>query len=208
IAVSCAGVGWAGRVVARDGTPHDLDLFSTVISINLIGTFNVLRLAAAAMAGTEPTETSERGVIVNTASIAAFDGQIGQIAYATSKAGVVGLTLPAARDLASVGVRVVTIAPCTFDPPILAIPPVTQRQAPADAHHITVEAASDLRGVGPHLHQQQLRGPRRGVGHERQPADPHLVAQQRLERADGDGTGGGVDVEHVTALAGGHAEAP
>src|SRR5439155_15627916 len=129
IAVSCAGVGWAGRAVARAGTPHAPDLFSTVISINLIGTFNVLRLAAAAMAGTEPTETSERGVIVNTASIAAFDGQIGQIAYATSKAGVVGLTLPAARDLASVGVRVVTIAPGTFDTPMLAMLPESQRQA-------------------------------------------------------------------------------
>src|SRR5947209_5286635 len=120
IAVNCAGVGWAGRVVARDGTPHDLDLFSTVVSINLIGTFNVLRLAAAAMAATEPTETGERGVIVNTASIAAFDGQIGQIAYAASKGGVVSLTLPAARDLASVGVRVCTIAPGLMDTPMLA----------------------------------------------------------------------------------------
>ena len=129
IAVNCAGVGWAGRVVARDGTPHDLDLYSTVISINLIGTFNVLRLSAAAMAAAEPTESSERGVIVNTASIAAFDGQIGQIAYASSKAGVVGLTLPAARDLASVGVRVVTIAPGTFDTPMLAMLPETARQA-------------------------------------------------------------------------------
>src|SRR6266513_745130 len=126
IAVNCAGVGWAGRVVARDGTPHDLDLFSTVIGINLIGTFNVLRLAAAAMAATEPTDTGERGVIVNTASIAAFDGQI---AYASSKAGVVGLTLPAARDLAAVGVRVVTIAPGTFDTPMLAMLPESQRKA-------------------------------------------------------------------------------
>jgi NAD(P)-dependent dehydrogenase (short-subunit alcohol dehydrogenase family) len=129
IAVSCAGVGWAGRVVARDGTPHDLDLFSTVLQINLIGTFNVLRLAAAAMAATAPTETTERGVVINTASIAAFDGQIGQIAYASSKAGVVGLTLPAARDLASVGVRVVTIAPGTFDTPMLAMLPEPQREA-------------------------------------------------------------------------------
>jgi NAD(P)-dependent dehydrogenase (short-subunit alcohol dehydrogenase family) len=129
IAVSCAGVGWAGRVVARDGTPHDLDLYSTVISINLIGTFNVLRLAAAAMAAGEPTDTGERGVIINTASIAAFDGQIGQVAYASSKAGVVGLTLPAARDLAAVGVRVVTIAPGTFDTPMLAMLPEAQRQA-------------------------------------------------------------------------------
>ncbi|MGH9010635.1 MAG: SDR family NAD(P)-dependent oxidoreductase [Acidimicrobiia bacterium] len=129
IAVNCAGVGWAGRVVARDGTPHDLDLYSTVISINLIGTFNVLRLAAAAMTAGEPTDTGERGVIINTASIAAFDGQIGQIAYASSKAGVVGLTLPAARDLAAVGVRVVTIAPGTFDTPMLAMLPEAQRQA-------------------------------------------------------------------------------
>jgi NAD(P)-dependent dehydrogenase (short-subunit alcohol dehydrogenase family) len=129
IAVNCAGVGWAGRVVARDGTPHDLDLFSTVISINLVGTFNVLRLAAAAMAANEPTaDTGERGVIVNTASIAAWDGQIGQIAYAASKAGVVGLTLPAARDLSSIGVRVVTIAPGTFDTPMLAMLPEAQRQ--------------------------------------------------------------------------------
>ena len=127
VAVNCAGVGWAGRVVARDGTPHDLDLFSTVLNINLVGTFNVLRLAAAAMARHEPGGDGERGVVVNTASIAAFDGQIGQIAYAASKAGVVGLTLPAARDLAAVGIRVVTIAPGTFDTPMLALLPQEQR---------------------------------------------------------------------------------
>jgi NAD(P)-dependent dehydrogenase (short-subunit alcohol dehydrogenase family) len=127
VAVSCAGVGWAGRVVARDGTPHDLDLFHTVLNINLVGTFNVLRLAAAAMARHEPSADGERGVVVNTASIAAFDGQVGQIAYAASKAGVVGLTLPAARDLAAVGVRVVTIAPGTFDTPMLALLPQEQR---------------------------------------------------------------------------------
>ena len=129
VAVNCAGVGWAGRVVSRDGTPHKLDLFQTVVHINLIGTFNVLRLAAAAMTGNEPMEDGERGVVVNTASIAAFDGQIGQIAYAASKAGVVGLTLPAARDLSAVGVRVVTIAPGTFDTPMLALLPEAQRQA-------------------------------------------------------------------------------
>lgn len=127
VAVNCAGVGWAGRVVARDGTPHDLDLFHTVLNINLIGTFNVLRLAASAMAKHEPTADGGRGVVVNTASIAAFDGQIGQIAYAASKAGVVGLTLPAARDLSSVGIRVVTIAPGTFDTPMLALLPQEQR---------------------------------------------------------------------------------
>ena len=120
LAVSCAGVAVASRVVARDGSPHDLTQFSRVVTINLIGTFNVLRLAAAEMAKTEPLEHGERGVIVNTASIAAYDGQIGQIAYAASKAGVVGLTLPAARDLASIGVRVCTIAPGIVDTPMLA----------------------------------------------------------------------------------------
>jgi NAD(P)-dependent dehydrogenase (short-subunit alcohol dehydrogenase family) len=129
VAVNCAGVGWAGRVVSRDGTPHDLGLFQTVVSINLIGTFNVLRLAAAAMSGNEPMEEGERGVVVNTASIAAYEGPTGQIAYAASKAGGIGLTLPAARDLAAVGVRVVTIAPGTFDTPMLALLPEPQRQA-------------------------------------------------------------------------------
>ncbi|MDQ3733842.1 MAG: SDR family oxidoreductase [Actinomycetota bacterium] len=128
-AVCCAGVGWAARLLSRDGTPHDLDLFSKVVSINLIGTFNVLRLVAAAMAGNDPDEQGERGAIVNTASIAAFDGQIGQIAYAASKAGVVGMTLPAARDLSSIGVRVNTIAPGIIDTPMLAGLPDDTRAA-------------------------------------------------------------------------------
>jgi NAD(P)-dependent dehydrogenase (short-subunit alcohol dehydrogenase family) len=119
IAVSCAGVGWASRTLDKTGKPHDLDLFKTVIGINLIGTFNVLRLAAAAIAKADALANGERGVVVNTASVAAFDGQIGQIAYAASKAGVAGLTLPAARDLAPAGIRVVTIAPGIFDTPML-----------------------------------------------------------------------------------------
>jgi NAD(P)-dependent dehydrogenase (short-subunit alcohol dehydrogenase family) len=119
VAVSCAGVGWASRTLDRTGKPHDLELFKTIIGVNLVGTFNVLRLAAAAMARTEALEHGERGVIVNTASVAAFDGQIGQIAYAASKAGVAGMTLPAARDLAPAGIRVVTIAPGIFDTPML-----------------------------------------------------------------------------------------
>jgi 3-hydroxyacyl-CoA dehydrogenase / 3-hydroxy-2-methylbutyryl-CoA dehydrogenase len=119
IAVCCAGIGWAARVAGRRGA-HPLQPFETVIRVNLIGTFNVLRLGAAAMIETEPTESGERGVCVNTASIAAFDGQIGQIAYSASKGAIVGMTLPAARDLASVGIRVCAIAPGTFDTPLLA----------------------------------------------------------------------------------------
>lgn len=120
VAVNCAGVGWAARILNKDGSAHDLDLFTTVVTVNLIGTFNVLRLAAAAMAKTDAAnDDGERGVIVNTASVAAFDGQIGQIAYSASKGGVVGMTLPAARDLASKGIRVCTIAPGTFLTPML-----------------------------------------------------------------------------------------
>jgi NAD(P)-dependent dehydrogenase (short-subunit alcohol dehydrogenase family) len=128
-AVSCAGVGWATRTVDKEGRPHDLAIFGKVLQINLLGTFNVLRLAAAAMAKNTPQAFGERGVIINTASVAAFDGQIGQIAYAASKAGVVGMTLPAARDLSKVGVRVMTIAPGTFDTPMLALLPEEARQA-------------------------------------------------------------------------------
>jgi NAD(P)-dependent dehydrogenase (short-subunit alcohol dehydrogenase family) len=119
VVVQCAGVGWASRTLDKTGKPHDLDLFGKVIAINLVGHFNVLRLAAAAIAKAEPLDNNERGVIVMTASVAAFDGQIGQIAYAASKAGVAGMTLPAARDLAPVGIRVVTIAPGIFDTPML-----------------------------------------------------------------------------------------
>jgi NAD(P)-dependent dehydrogenase (short-subunit alcohol dehydrogenase family) len=128
IAVSCAGVGWASRTLDKTGKPHDLDLFKTVIGVNLVGTFNVLRLTASAISKTDPVD-GERGVIVNTASVAAFDGQIGQIAYAASKAGVAGMTLPAARDLAPAGIRVITIAPGIFDTPMLGALPEDKRAA-------------------------------------------------------------------------------
>ncbi len=128
VAVNCAGVGAAMRTVTKQG-PMPLELFAKVIGINLTGTFNVLRLAAAQMARNEPNTEGERGVIVNTASAAAFDGQIGQAAYSASKGGVVSMTLPIARDLASLGIRVVTIAPGTFDTPMLAMLPEENRQA-------------------------------------------------------------------------------
>jgi NAD(P)-dependent dehydrogenase (short-subunit alcohol dehydrogenase family) len=118
IGICCAGIGWAERVAGKRGA-HQLEPFETVIAVNLIGTFNVLRLAAASMVQSEPTDSGERGVCINTASIAAFDGQIGQIAYSASKGAIVGMTLPAARDLAVAGVRVCTIAPGTFDTPLL-----------------------------------------------------------------------------------------
>lgn len=118
VTVNCAGVGTAGRVLGKTG-PLPLREFARVVEVNLVGTFNVLRLAAAAMAATDPVD-GERGVIVNTASIAAFDGQVGQAAYAASKGGVVGLTLPVARDLAPRLIRVMTIAPGIFDTPMLA----------------------------------------------------------------------------------------
>ena len=128
LAVSCAGVGWAERTVKKDG-PAALQPFETVVRVNLFGTFNVLRLAAAAMAAGEPDAEGERGAVVMTASIAAFDGQIGQTAYSASKGGVVGLTLPAARDLARLGIRVCTIAPGLFDTPLLAALPQEARDA-------------------------------------------------------------------------------
>jgi NAD(P)-dependent dehydrogenase (short-subunit alcohol dehydrogenase family) len=117
--INCAGIGAAQKTISKTG-PHDLAAFQRILAVNLVGTFNVIRLAAAAMAERDVAEGEERGVIVNTASVAAFDGQIGQAAYSASKGGIVGMTLPIARDLASYGIRVVTIAPGIFDTPLLA----------------------------------------------------------------------------------------
>jgi NAD(P)-dependent dehydrogenase (short-subunit alcohol dehydrogenase family) len=118
-AVSCAGIGWAARTLGRDGTPHDLASYQKVIAINLIGTFNVMRIAAAAMARTEPADADgQRGVIINTSSVAGIEGQTGQIAYSASKGGIIGMTVPAARDLSVVGVRVNTICPGIINTPI------------------------------------------------------------------------------------------
>jgi NAD(P)-dependent dehydrogenase (short-subunit alcohol dehydrogenase family) len=117
--INCAGIGWAEKTTGKRG-PHNLDAFVRVIQVNLVGTFNVIRLTATAMLENTPDENGERGVIINTASVAAFEGQIGQAAYSASKGGIVGMTLPIARDLAASGIRVVTIAPGIFDTPLLA----------------------------------------------------------------------------------------
>ncbi len=128
VLVNCAGIGTAVRTVTKGG-PHPLDVFTFTIQVNLIGTFNCIRLTAARMMGNQPNEEGERGVIVNTASCAAFEGQIGQAAYSASKGGIVGMTLPIARDLAGYGIRVCTIAPGLFDTPLLAMLPEPVRQS-------------------------------------------------------------------------------
>jgi NAD(P)-dependent dehydrogenase (short-subunit alcohol dehydrogenase family) len=128
--VNCAGIGMAGRTISRDGTPHSLDVFERVLRINLLGTFNVIRLAAAAMAHAEPVdELGSRGAIVNTSSVAGIEGQAGQVAYSASKGGVIGMTLPIARDLASIGVRVNTICPGLMDTPLLGAAPSNVKDA-------------------------------------------------------------------------------
>ena len=126
IVINCAGIGSASKTVGRDGA-HPLDYFKTVVDINLNGTFNVLRLAAVEMGKNEPNADGECGVIINTASVAAYDGQIGQAAYSASKGGVVGMTLPIARDLARMGIRINTIAPGIFDTPLMGMAPDTVR---------------------------------------------------------------------------------
>ena len=119
IVVNCAGIGWAARTVGRDGSPHDLASFRKVIDINLIGTFNLMRIGSAAIARTEPADAdSQRGVVINTASVAGIEGQTGQVAYSASKGGIIGMTVPAARDLSVIGVRVNTICPGVIFTPI------------------------------------------------------------------------------------------
>ncbi len=133
VVVNCAGMATAGRVIDRDGSPHDLAAFERVQRVNVVGTFNVMTRAAAAMARTDPVEDGERGVIINTASVAAFDGQIGQLAYSASKGAIVAMTLPAARDLSVVGIRVLAIAPGIFDTPLVGFLSEAQRQALAES---------------------------------------------------------------------------
>jgi NAD(P)-dependent dehydrogenase (short-subunit alcohol dehydrogenase family) len=133
VAVSCAGIGWAERTVARDGSPHTLGSFAKVIAVNLTGTFNLMRIAAAAIAKTEPAdEDGQRGVVINTSSVAGIEGQTGQLAYSASKGGIIGMTLPAARDLGVVGVRVNTICPGIIDTPIYGFAASSGKEANAE----------------------------------------------------------------------------
>jgi NAD(P)-dependent dehydrogenase (short-subunit alcohol dehydrogenase family) len=130
VVVNCAGIGWAARTVDRSGAPHDLAAYRKVIDVNLIGTFNLMRIGAAAIAKTEPAdEDGQRGVIINTASVAGIEGQTGQIAYSASKGGIIGMTVPAARDLSVIGVRVNTIAPGIIDTPIYGTGPAAEEFA-------------------------------------------------------------------------------
>lgn len=128
IAVSCAGIAFAQKILSK-GVPHDLGGFQKSLEVNLCGTFNICRIAASLMADNEPNEDGERGVLINTASIAAYEGQLGQVAYAASKGGIVSMTLPMARDLSRLGIRVMTIAPGTFDTPMLALLPEAARES-------------------------------------------------------------------------------
>jgi NAD(P)-dependent dehydrogenase (short-subunit alcohol dehydrogenase family) len=136
VAVNCAGIGNAFRIVSKDGTPFPLADFKKIIEVNLVGTFNVLRLAAASMVASTPIDGEERGVIVNTASVAAYEGQIGQAAYSASKGGIVGMTLPIARELAAGQIRVCTIAPGLFETPLLAsLPEEAKKSLGAQVPH-------------------------------------------------------------------------
>lgn len=128
-AINCAGLAVIGKVLGKDGTPHALDSFSKGVQVNLIGTFNVIRLAAQVMSSAAANTEGERGVIINTASVAAFDGQVGQACYSATKAGIVGMTLPIAREMARFGVRVMTIAPGLFETPMMAVIPEAARES-------------------------------------------------------------------------------
>jgi NAD(P)-dependent dehydrogenase (short-subunit alcohol dehydrogenase family) len=156
ILVNCAGIGTPARVL-RKGEPMALGLFTDIINVNLIGTFNVIRLAAAAMAGPDPVDEG-RGVIVNTASIAAYEGQIGQAAYSASKGGIVGMTLPIARDLASIGIRVCTIAPGLFDTPLMgSLPPEARDSLGASVPHpARLGAPDEYAALALHIIENQM----------------------------------------------------
>ena len=188
IAVNCAGTGWVGRVINRDGSPHDLAPFQFIQNLNVIGTFNVMTKAASVIATVEPQENGERGVIVNTASVAAFDGQIGQLAYSASKGAIVGMTLPAARDLAVVGIRVLAIAPGLFDTPLLAMLPDEARNVLAQSVNFPKRLGNPAEFgelVAAHRHQQLPQ--RRGHPARRRHPDAAQVAPTPVDAGAGSG---------------------
>ena len=185
VAVNCGGrAGGGGRIVGRDGTPASHEGFSITVESFLVGTFNVMRIAAAQMSKEEPLEDNERGVVVMTASIAAFEGMIGQAAYSAAKGGIVGMTLPAARDLAAIGVRVVTIAPGTFATPAYRMMPEDRVKALEELNPFPKRMGKPEEygsAGGAHLHQHHAQ--RRGHPHRRRGAVPAEVA--RLRRSTG-----------------------
>ena len=183
VLVNSAGIGWAQRTVGKDGSydsAANLDAFKRVININLIGSFDCIRLAATAMSTTEPLEYGERGAIVNIASVAAFDGQIGQASYSASKGGIVGLTLPVARDLAAIGVRVNTIAPGLIDTPIYGERRQQRGVQGQPAEGRAVPAAPRLPGGagldGRRVHHQQLHERRDDPRRRRHPHAPEVTS--------------------------------
>ena len=184
VAVNCAGIGWAARTVGRDGSPHDLAAYRRVIDINLIGTFNLMRIAAAAIAKTEAADADgQRGVIINTSSVAGIEGQTGQIAYSASKGGIIGMTVPAARDLAAIGVRVNTICPGIIDTPIYGEGPGQRGiQGEAGRSGGVPEAAGHggrVRPSGPGADRERLHE-RRGRALRRRHQIPAEVASRRF----------------------------
>ena len=220
--VSCAGIGWAARTVGRDGTPHDLASYRKVIDINLIGTFNLMRIGAAAIAQTEPADAdNQRGVVINTASVAGLEGQTGQVAYSASKGGIIGMTVPAARDLAAIGVRVNTICPGIIDTPIYGFDPTRGVQGQAGRAGGVPQADGHRRRVrppGPGAHRERLHE-RRGHPVRRRDPVPAQVAGPGLPAAElalrgpeagqrgQAGQAGHGDQETAAAMAGGPAQA-
>ena len=185
VAVNCAGIGRAARTISKNG-PHDLGMFAQVIQVNLIGTFNVIRLASFAMSQAEPMDDGERGVIINTASVAAFDGQIGQAAYSASKGGVVGMTLPIARDLSSLGIRVCTIAPGLFlTPMMMGLSAEAQKSLGAQVPFPL--AAGRSQGICParHEHRREPHAERRDhPPRRRHPHGAEVGGMRRGRRSD------------------------
>ena len=190
--MSCAGIGWAGRTVGRDGSPHDLAAYRKVIDVNLIGTFNFMRIGAAAIAKTEAADADgQRGVVINTASVAGLEGQTGQVAYSASKGGIIGMTVPAARDLAAIGVRVNTICPGIIDTPIYGTGPGTEefkaRLTAADRLPQADGLGRRVRAPGPDADRERLHERRGHPLRRRYQVPAQVTVRWSADRADGVG---------------------